>query len=168
MSLDGIPCLVLDAHRAHQARKLRLDRVANANRELKIRFANESKKAFAAWIVEQNAIRDAHIAAMQKSADMLPWSIMSRLTELAKIIAHRENIPAREILSVRRRAPSTRARHEIMWTIRNEFPGASLPKIALIMGRACGKPHGFDHTSALHGIRKHQARLDAAKAVLDD
>ena len=52
------------------------------------------------------------------------------------------------------------ARHEAMWAMRqvtfaDGTPRSSLPQIGQSLG-------GRDHTSALHGIRAHQARLDAS------
>lgn len=47
-------------------------------------------------------------------------------------------------------------RHEVWWTLRNTF-GSSYPQIGQRMG-------GYHHTSILHGVRKHQERLDAARS----
>ena len=159
MNFNAIPPLAVEAH---NARRARLTRFHDASQTLKIAFADASKQTFYEWVAQQDAIRDAKAAEIQDAFDREPWNIMARIKTLAGMIAVREKIHVFRILSVRRNVPLARARQEIAWTLKRDFPAASLPKIALIMGRACGLPDGFHHTTILHGVRRHQARLDAA------
>lgn len=57
-----------------------------------------------------------------------------------------------ELLSPTRRRKIAHARQHAMWLLRQE--GYSYPQI----GRAFG---GRDHTTALHGVRAHEARANA-------
>jgi chromosomal replication initiator protein len=62
-----------------------------------------------------------------------------------------------DLVSERRDKQSVLARQCAMWRIKRELPW-SLPRI----GRAFGDR---DHTTILHGIRRHQARIDAGEAT---
>lgn len=59
--------------------------------------------------------------------------------------------------SERRDALTCRARQHCYWTMRHETTW-SLPRIARLFGNR-------DHTTALHGIRRHQARIDAGEVM---
>lgn len=72
------------------------------------------------------------------------------IAEVAK--AHKLTVPM--VKSHRRWKEIVEARQEIFWRLAHETD-MSLP----MMGRKMG---GFDHTTALHSIRKHQERLNAA------
>ena len=56
-----------------------------------------------------------------------------------------------DVISDRRFPSLTAPRHEMMWRMRHETTW-SMPKIGAFMRR--------DHTTILHGVRKHQERLD--------
>lgn len=60
-----------------------------------------------------------------------------------------------DVMSRRRVARVTRARHEIMYRCRHETTH-SLPSIGRYLKR--------DHTSVLHGIRRHAERLECGEA----
>jgi hypothetical protein len=68
--------------------------------------------------------------------------------------ARKHGMTFKEITSRRRFRPIVAARHEAMWRCSHETT-ASLPAI----GRAFG---GYDHTTVLNAIRKHQERMDAS------
>jgi len=72
------------------------------------------------------------------------------IAEVAK--AHRLTVP--QLKSHRRWKEIVIARQEVFWRLSKETE-MSLP----MMGRKMG---GFDHTTCLHSIRKHQQRIDAA------
>ena len=72
-------------------------------------------------------------------------------------VAEKHRVSVIDLESPRRDRPSVRARQEAMWRMRHETP-MSLPNI----GRRLG---GRDHTTAKHGIARHQARIDAGEAV---
>lgn len=62
-----------------------------------------------------------------------------------------------DLESERRDVATVRARHCAMWRVKRETPW-SLPSI----GRSFG---GRDHSSVIHGIRRHQARIDAGEVM---
>lgn len=62
-------------------------------------------------------------------------------------------IPVDEMLSERRQRHLVYARQDAMWRIRQQTT-FSLPRIGGFFG-------GMDHTTVLHGIRAHEARLAA-------
>ena len=59
-----------------------------------------------------------------------------------------------EVLSDRRSSDVAQARHEIWHRIYSELPNYSLPMIGRLFNR--------DHTTILHGIRKHKKRVSGA------
>lgn len=75
---------------------------------------------------------------------------------IAKEVADKHGVRVADILSPRRDAPTVRARHEAMWRCRNETT-YSLPQIGKFLGNR-------DHTTVLHGIRKHQERMALERA----
>jgi chromosomal replication initiation ATPase DnaA len=67
---------------------------------------------------------------------------------------------AREVTKIalrsgRRFQQLVHARHEIMWRVHHET-SLSYPQIGRLLG-------GMDHASCIHGVRKHQARIDAGE-----
>lgn len=69
--------------------------------------------------------------------------------------AEKHGLTLGEICSHRRESRIVKGRQEAMWRLSKETP-LSLPEIARRLG-------GFDHTTALHAIRKHQSRIDAGE-----
>lgn len=63
-------------------------------------------------------------------------------------VAAQTGIPARQIMSRDRDAPTARARQIVMYEARKA--GLSYPQIAKVMGR--------DHTSIIHGVRTEEKR----------
>jgi len=68
-------------------------------------------------------------------------------------VAEKHGLEYSEIFTKQRARRYSWARQEAMWRLAKEVT-ASLPEI----GRALG---GFDHTTVLHGIRRHEARMSA-------
>jgi chromosomal replication initiator protein len=62
-----------------------------------------------------------------------------------------------DLVSQRRDALTSRARQHCYWTMRHETTW-SLPRIGKMFGDR-------DHTSILHGVRRHQARIDAGEVM---
>jgi hypothetical protein len=62
-----------------------------------------------------------------------------------------------DLKSERRDALTCRARQHCYWAMRHETTW-SLPRIAKLFGDR-------DHTSILHGVRRHQARIDAGEVM---
>lgn len=77
---------------------------------------------------------------------------------MARWIAETHRVSLTGLFSARREAPVVRARQELMWLMKEHLTW-SLPHIGRFLGDR-------DHTTVLHGVRKHQERLDAAKAAL--
>jgi hypothetical protein len=65
-----------------------------------------------------------------------------------------KNVSVTELFSNRRTHAIVLLRHELFWTLREQTT-LSLPQI----GRAMG---GRDHTTVLHGIRRHERRMKEA------
>lgn len=75
------------------------------------------------------------------------------IADVIACVAKRRRIGRQEIRGPSRLPNHCRARQEVMWLARRLPCQPSLPQI----GRALG---GRDHTTILHGIRAHQARLE--------
>jgi hypothetical protein len=75
---------------------------------------------------------------------------------IVREVCQKHGVPEIDIFSHRRPHNVVLARHEMMYRMRHETP-LSLPQIGKRLG-------GRDHTTVLHGIRKHQARLEAMNA----
>jgi hypothetical protein len=70
-------------------------------------------------------------------------------------IVARYGVSVTELASARRSRDVVRARHHLMWLLRQETHW-SLPHIGRFLG-------GRDHTTVMHGIRRHEARLKAGE-----
>lgn len=81
-----------------------------------------------------------------------PWRL------IAREVAAKHGVPMSDMWSSRRNVEAVAARHEAFWRCKNETT-MSLPQI----GRRFG---GRDHTTVLHGIKKHQAKLEAMEHPL--
>jgi hypothetical protein len=73
-------------------------------------------------------------------------------------VAEKHDLSIFELKSHRRNARIVAARQEAMWRLSRETT-LSLPQIA----KKCG---GFDHTTALHSIRKHEERMKAGAGIV--
>ncbi|GLK78019.1 hypothetical protein GCM10008171_32730 [Methylopila jiangsuensis] len=106
-----------------------------------------------------SAMSKVEIAAIEMHAPFWLRSPDGRLPRDAKDIVHaicrRHNLTRAELMSERRFKHITMARQEAYWWL-SKLTGWSLPRIGRLMG-------GFDHTTILHGVRKHQARIDAGE-----
>lgn len=77
--------------------------------------------------------------------------------QIAKEVCAQHRVSLQNVLSPRRDAPVCAARHEIFWRLKKET-ALSLPEIGRLMGKK-------DHTTVLHGIKRHEARLKAAEGA---
>jgi hypothetical protein len=73
-------------------------------------------------------------------------------------VATKHGFTPEELFARRRQNALVVARHEVMWRLKREATAWSLPQIGRYLG-------GMDHTSVLHGVRRHQERLDAGTAL---
>lgn len=78
------------------------------------------------------------------------------IAEIKAEVAAKHGVTINDLESQTRNQMICLARFEAMWRCRQETI-ASLPQI----GRSFGNR---DHTTVLHGIRRHQARIDAGEA----
>lgn len=88
---------------------------------------------------------------------MTSGHIPSRAREILDGVAHKHDIAVRHILGPERGRWAVMARQEAMWALRTEIGrtgGArwTLQRVAAFVGRR-------DHTTVIHGVRAHQARL---------
>ena len=72
--------------------------------------------------------------------------------KIARAVAKAHGLSWTEFTSRRRWKHLTKARQHAMWEI-YRLTQLSLPEIARLLG-------GFDHTTILYGIRKHQKRIE--------
>ena len=80
-----------------------------------------------------------------------------KVQRIKQSIAPRYGVTVADMESERRNAPSVRARQCAMWQIKKELSW-SLPRIARSFGKR-------DHTTALYGIRRHEARIAAGEVM---
>jgi chromosomal replication initiator protein len=73
---------------------------------------------------------------------------------ISRSIAKSYGIGFNELVSPRRDKYLVRARQEAMWLMK-KYTQLSLPHIGRILGDR-------DHTTVIHGIKAHQARIDAS------
>ena len=78
------------------------------------------------------------------------------LQEVLERVSFVRRVSVEGIMSESRGLPLVRARDEVSWLARKHL-GLSYTAIARQLG-------GRDHTTVLHGVRRHQARIDAARA----
>jgi chromosomal replication initiation ATPase DnaA len=144
---------------AQQARDLReqryQDRVRRQQMDAQLQRAanialSQKHAATAEAVVsaEREAQVDALIVAAARVRTVPTWKKILRET------ADAYGLSVEEICGYRRIVPYVRARQQAMWRMKTEL-GMSMPEI----GRRIGNK---DHTTVLHGIRAHQARLDRA------
>lgn len=76
-----------------------------------------------------------------------------RWKDVLEEVAEKHGLTVTEMLARRRAKPIVHARQEACWRLVKEL-GYSYPQVA----RRCNY---YDHTTALHAVRKHQERLDA-------
>lgn len=131
------------------------------------RLMNRTPPSLRSSIVVDMRLRLEKVTALPKP--VLPQKIFSIMRmptaeELAAMpnwrqitfqVALKHNVTVADILSRMRDAPIVKARYEAMWRLSTEG-GLSTTQIGRFFKR--------DHTTALHGIRKHQWRLDQETA----
>lgn len=76
-----------------------------------------------------------------------------RMREIAREVRAKYRVSTQQFFAPGRSLWPARARQEFMWRVRRELPRLSLPQIGRFLG-------GRHHTTVMHGVRKHQARLD--------
>lgn len=96
----------------------------------------------------QNSVRGKMIA----NGVFAPRAPSEGFASVVGEVAGRHRMPVAVVLGQSRRKAIVRARQEAMWEVRQRT-NMSLPAI--------GRRFGRDHTTALHGIRQHAARLAA-------
>lgn len=74
-------------------------------------------------------------------------------------VAERYGLTLADLTGDRRTRYFAYARQEAMWHVRRERPNLSLPSIGRIFG-------GRDHTTVIHGLRCHEARLAWAEFLI--
>lgn len=85
----------------------------------------------------------------------LLWSNVAEMRAAIADVCERYGVTQTDLFSRRRDHKLVSVRHELMWMVKNRTTW-SLPEI----GRRLG---GRDHTTVMHGIRKHQLKVDAQK-----
>jgi hypothetical protein len=91
-------------------------------------------------------------ARQNEDRDLLPLPDAEKWKSILAEVCEKHGIDWLDLASDRRSTPIVRARHEAMYRMRHETT-MSLPAIGRKMG-------GRDHTTVLHGVRKHAERLE--------
>lgn len=68
-------------------------------------------------------------------------------------VCHKHGVTQEMLIGKRRTKPIVLARHEAMWGLRKL--GLSYPRIGALLG-------GRDHSTVIHGVRKHAERINPA------
>lgn len=79
----------------------------------------------------------------------------ARIREVIEEVAQRHDIPVGLIYAQDRRKAISTVRHEAYYLVHRDF-GLSYPEVGRIFDR--------DHTTILHGVRKHEKRMAEGKA----
>lgn len=138
-------------HRARNGRDAHLidDPVEFA---LRVVYAEDSERARLA----RAAIGSRREAAKARVVPVRPLRLAREFAPVIKAVADAHGLPVVELTGPSQEAPVLLARFEAMWRIRY-LPRAVAPSWAVIaaaLGRA-------DHTTAINGVRKFEARLAA-------
>lgn len=84
---------------------------------------------------------------------------LDAIRSLVETVAQRHGFTAHDLMSPQgkgsRLRPMAHARQEAMWVVMNAYPAMSRVR--------CGKLFNRDHTTVLHGVRKHEARMAAMR-----
>ena len=100
----------------------------------------------------QVAQQQAEITALCTSLEAMgEFSDPHSGRKLASAVATKHGITLAELVSDRRSRHLARARQEAMWMLKRHTK-LSYPQIGRILGKR-------DHTTILHGVRRHEARL---------
>lgn len=94
-----------------------------------------------------------HLKIEGEAKAVVDWPARKHWKLIIAEVADAHDVLIADLLSPRRAVRLVHARHEAMWRLRNETT-MSLPMIGKRLG-------GRDHTTVLHGIRKHEERLGA-------
>lgn len=80
-------------------------------------------------------------------------------TDIIYFASKKHGLSEADIKFKSRKPKLVKARQEMMWIAKNKC-GMSFNRIAIYLGR-------INHTTVLHGVKMHQARLDAGEAFDD-
>lgn len=101
------------------------------------------------------------VASVRLPRDIISVSVpaavdipMTPAQRIIRDICQKHGVTMGELLSARRARPLVAARHEAMYRLSKET-SMSLPAIGRRMG-------GRDHTTVIHGVRKHAALMEAS------
>lgn len=100
-------------------------------------------------VLEAKRLRDQQVLA-NAVAPLVPASSPERVRRIVMEVCHKHGVSAIEICSEHRSQRIVVARHEACYRLRKETTW-SLPRIGKFLG-------GRDHTTILHGVRKHAAK----------
>ena len=129
-------------HAAHLARRARMGGSATPQTPIVLRPA--------APII----VKPKLPARLVYSQPIGPMDLRS-VTRILSDVCYRHAITLSALKGKERFQPLVRARHEAMWLLHHALPNCSLTQIGRWMER--------DHTTVIHGIRKHQSLLDQEK-----
>lgn len=128
------------AERKHNAKRAAADAIRQAELAIRRQHAAERRRAF--------------FARLDKL--LTPQPPMPSMVRIAGEVAAKHGVTVDELKSERRIHQFVRARQEAMWRCYHEAR-KSYPQIAQFFG-------GRDHTTAIHAVREHQARIDRGEA----
>lgn len=85
-----------------------------------------------------------------------PQPVRKMIPHIAKEVCLKHGVTKAQITGEVRQLYVARARQEIMWRCMRELPHATTTLVGTFLNR--------DHTTVIHGCRKHQRRVDAGLA----
>lgn len=108
---------------------------------------------------ETNATLEAENKSLKERCEFLSrrWQYGPQTSAIVEAVSRAYGIPVKEIVSRARSRHIVIARQHAVWLLRKET-GLSLPQI----GRALGDR---DHTTMIHGIKRHQRRIDNGEDI---
>jgi hypothetical protein len=122
-------------------------------------FAIERPHSVAVVINPRERVRRRLFTAAIEELDeygdiVVPQWVVPTWKRIAIEVAAKHGVPMTDLLSQRRNKNAVLARHECFWRCKQETL-LSLPQIGRLFKRK-------DHTTVLHGIRKHEQRMREA------
>lgn len=146
-------------HRERMERQQRMAQAVKAHRVRRRQGCDPHDAHVTAYRKRKSGVRhtgsqhDAHIVAYRiLQLDTVPVPRGDPIPVILHQMVSGTGFTVAEIIGPRRSYPLTRLRQACMYEIKRRRPDLSLPQIARHMGDR-------DHTTVLHGIRKHAERL---------
>ncbi len=111
-------------------------------------------RALLGFPTKSTSVRSSRSERLAKGGLAKPFTTGHKASLIVRSVAIKHKTTINGLKSKRRNKDVVAARHEVMWRLHKKT-ALSMPQIGRILNK--------DHTTVLHGIRKHQARMEAKK-----